>query len=115
MAYVSPVGIRNEATNLLGAPLVHQLISDPSNQAGQSLRHFPGAAPMLITSQLSLLWRIARSKPIAFYLPANGAAVDPDSLGYLSLADASLKVSENLVLLGLGQLSVSHSLLHFGR
>jgi hypothetical protein len=41
--------------------------------------------------------------------------VNPDSLGYLSLADARLKVSENLVSLGLGQLSVSHSLLHFGR
>lgn len=39
----------------------------------------------------------------------------PSSLGYLSLADAGLKVSENLVLLGLGQLAVSHSLLHFGR
>nr|WP_051051876.1 hypothetical protein [Halomonas titanicae] len=115
MAYANAVGIRHEATNLLGAPFVHQLISDPSNQAGLALRHFPGGASALITSRLRLLRRIASLKPIALYLPANGAAVNPNSFGYLSLADASLKISKNLVSLGLGQLSVPHALLHFGR
>jgi len=115
MAYANAVGIRHEATNLLGAPFVHQLISDPSHQTGQALRHFPGAASALITSRLRMIRRIASRKPIALYLPANGAAVNPNRLGYLSLADARLKISKNLVSLGLGQLSVSHALLHFGR
>ena len=114
MAYAYPVCIRHEATNLLVAPFVHQLISDPSNQAGQVLRHFPGDASALITSRLRRLRRIASLKPIALYLPANGAAVNSNSLGYLSLANASLKISKNLVSLGLGQLPVSHALLHFG-
>jgi len=35
-------------------------------------------------------------------------------LGHLPLADAGLKVRANLVSLALGQLSVSHALLHFG-
>ena len=36
-------------------------------------------------------------------------------LGDLSLADTGLKISKNSVPLGLGQLSVSHALLDFGK
>ena len=111
----SLTGIGHKTTDLLRAPFAYQLVSDPANQAGQPFRHFPGGASALITSRLRLFRRIASLKPIALYLPANGTAVNPDSLGYLSLADASLKISKNLVSLGLGQLSVSHALLHFGR
>lgn len=52
---------------------------------------------------------------MALYLAANGAAVDAKGLSYLSLANAGLKIGKNLVPLDLGQLSVSHALLHFSR
>ena len=58
MAHANPIGIVHEATDLLRAPFVHQLTSDPSNQARQSLRHFPGGASTLITDRLGLFWQI---------------------------------------------------------
>lgn len=115
MAYAGPVGIGHEATDLLRAPFVHQLVSDPANQAGQPLRHFPGSASALITCRLSLFRRITTGQTVALYLATNGAAMDTNGLSYLSLANAGLKIGKNLVSLDLGQLSVSHALLHFGR
>lgn len=94
MAYVSPVGIRHEATYLRRVPFIHQLVSHPADQAWQSLRYLPSAASALITSRLRLPGRITSPKPIAFYFSADGTAVNPNRLGYLSLADASLNISK---------------------
>ncbi len=115
MAYADSVGIGHKTTDLLRAPFVHQLASDPTNQAGKPLRHFPGGAAALITCQLGLFRRITTGQTVTFYLAANGAAVNPNRLGDLSLAGAGLKIGKNLVSLALGQLSVSYTLLHFGR
>lgn len=52
-------------------------------------------------------------QPVALYFAANGAAGNTNA-DYLSLADAGLKVGENLAFLGSGQLSVPHALLHSG-
>lgn len=52
---------------------------------------------------------------VAAQLSANRAVVDAKLSGNLSLAHADTPLGVNLVTLGLGQLSVSHALLHFGR
>jgi len=52
---------------------------------------------------------------IAPQLPTDSRAVAVDLSGYLPLAPAYTQEGRNLVSLCLGQLSVSHGSLHFGR
>jgi len=52
---------------------------------------------------------------IATQLPTDGRAVAIDLLGYSSLTPAYSQEGRNLISLCLGQLSVSHDSLHFGR
>jgi hypothetical protein len=52
---------------------------------------------------------------IATQLPTDGRAVAVDLPGYFPLAPAYSQEGRNLVSLCLGQLSVSHGSLHFGR
>lgn len=110
MTPVNPVDIGYEATDFLRTPFAHQLTSDPANQAWQSLRHFPSGVSALITCRLGLFRLITTGQTVVLDLTANG-----NGLGYLSLAEAGLKIGKNFVSLCLGQLSVSHALFHFGR
>ncbi len=52
---------------------------------------------------------------VAAQLPADRAVVDAKLSGDLTSAHAQVMTGIDLVSLGLGQLSVSHALLHFGR
>jgi len=60
-------------------------------------------------------WFILIQMSIATQLPTDGRAVAVDLPGYLPLAPAYSQKGRNLVSLCLGQLSVSHGSLHFGR
>lgn len=97
MANANPIDLSHEATDFLRTPFVHQLASDLAHQARQSLRYFSSVTSALIPCRLSLFKRITAGQPIALYLAANGAAVNLYGLNYLSLADARLKIGENLV------------------
>ena len=69
----------------------------------------------MITMELRLLWIVATGGGVAAQLTADGAAMDAQFPTNLTLTDAQVIAGVDLVSLGLGQLSVSHALLHFGR
>ncbi len=78
-------------------------------------RFLPGAAAPVIAKGLSLLRIVAPSSIVTAQLSTDHAVVDAKLSGDLSLAHADIPLGVNLVSLGLGQLLVSHALLHFGR
>jgi len=69
----------------------------------------------MITECLSLLGIIVISGGVAANLTADRAAVEIQLPADLALAHAQIIVGVDQVSLGLGQLSVFHTLLHFGR
>ena len=69
----------------------------------------------MITECLGLLRIIAISGGVAANFTADRAAVEVQLPADLALAHAQVIVSVYLVSLGLGQLSIFHALLHFGR
>lgn len=69
----------------------------------------------MITEELGLLGIIATGGGVAAQLTTDRAVVDAQHPADLALAHAQVMTSVDLVSLGLGQLSVSHALLHFGR
>lgn len=115
MAHASTVGMGHEATDLLRAPLLSQLTGNPANETGQALRPFPGGVPPLITERLSLMGIVAIERGVTAQLATDSTVVNTQRPGDLPLAYAETPLGVNLVSLGLGQLSVSHALLHFGR
>ena len=106
---------RHEAADLLWAPFFAQPVGDGGDQAGQALRQLPGGAAAVITEGLGLLGIVATRGGVPAQLTADRAAVEPQLSADLALADAQVIAGIDLVSLGLGQLSVSHALLHFGR
>ncbi len=69
----------------------------------------------MITTELRLLWVVSTGGGVAAQLTADCAAMDAQLPADLTLADAQVIAGVDLVSLGLGQLSVSHALHHFGR
>ena len=69
----------------------------------------------MITECLSLLGIIAISGGVTANFTATRAAVEVQLPADLALAHAQVITGVDLVSLGLGQLSVFHTLLHFGR
>ncbi len=69
----------------------------------------------MVATLLGLLRVIPLGRRVTTQLPTHRAVMNTNSSGDLSLAHACTPVSVNLVSLGLGQLSVCHALLHFGR
>lgn len=106
---------RHETADLLRAPLLTQPVGDGSDHAGQALRPLPGSAAPMDTEGLRLLGIVAARGGVAAQLTANRAAVEAKRYGNLPLAYAQVMAGVDLVSLGLGQLSVSHALLHFGQ
>lgn len=106
---------RDEATDLLWAPLLTQPADNSGNQAWQALGSFPGGTAPAITEGLGLLGIVATGDSVAPQFTADRAAVETQLPADLPLAHAHVIAGVYLVSLGLGQLSVSHALLHFGR
>jgi hypothetical protein len=104
---------RDEAADLLWAPLLIQPADNGSDHARQVLRPLPGGTTPLITEHLSLLGIVATRGGVTAQLKADGAVMDAKLSGDLPLAQVMAGV--DLLSLDLGQLSVSHALLHFGR
>nr|WP_263433931.1 hypothetical protein [Chromohalobacter salexigens] len=115
MTHASTVGMGHEATDLLRALFISQSISHPAHEAGEALCHFPGRTPPLITKGLSLVGIVAIERGVTAQLATDGTVVNAQRSGDLPLAHMNTLLGVNLVSLGLGQLSVSHALLHFGR
>ena len=106
---------RHEAADLLWAPLLTQPVDNGGDHARQALRPLPSGAPAVIAEGLGPLRIVAIRDSVSAQLTADRAVVDAKLFGDLSLAHADTPLGVNLVSLGLGQLSVSHALLHFGR
>lgn len=106
---------RHETADLLWAPFLSQPVDDSGNHAGQALCPLPGSASPMITAGLRLLRIVTAVDGVSTQLPADRAVVDAKLSGYLASAHAQAITGIDLVSLGLGQLSVSHALLHFGR
>lgn len=105
----------HESTDLLWAPFFTKSAGYRRDQAGQALRPLAGGTSSVIATSLSLFGIIATGRRVAAQLTANRAAVEPQFPSDLSLAPAQVMAGVNLVSLCLGQLLVSHALLHFGR
>ena len=69
----------------------------------------------MITAGLRLLRIVTAVGGVSTQLPADRAVVDAKLSGYLASAHAQVITGIDLGSSGLGQLSVSHALLHFGR
>lgn len=69
----------------------------------------------MITAGLRLLGIVAAGDGVAAQLTADRTAMNADLSGDLPLAHTQVIAGVDLVSLDLGQLSVTHALLHFGR
>ncbi|GEM_PF-6196811 len=69
----------------------------------------------MVAARLRLLGIVATGGSVTTQLTADRATVNTELAGDLPLAHAQVIAGVTLVSLGLGQLSVSHALLHFGR
>lgn len=106
---------RHETADLLWAPFLSQPVDDSGNHAGQALCPLPGGATPMITAGLRPLRIVTAVGGVTAQLPADRAVVDAKLSGDLTSAHAHVMTGIDLVSLGLGQLSISHDLLHFGR
>ncbi|MDF9434628.1 hypothetical protein R5R73_01995 [Salinicola sp. LHM] len=105
----------HESADLLRAPFLTQPAGDGDDHAEQALSPLPGGAPSMITTDLCLFKVVADGGGVAAQLTTDRAAMDAQHPADLALADAQVIAGVDLVSLGLGQLSVSYALLHFGQ
>ena len=115
MADSDAIGAGHETADLFRAPFVPQLSGYPADQAGQALGRLPGKPASPVAEDLGLLRVITMAASVATDLPTDRAAVNAKLTGDPALACPGLKMGKYLISLLLGQLSVSHALLHFGR
>lgn len=105
----------HKTANLLWTPLFSKPVSYGIDQARELLCPLPGRAASLIAVTLRLCGFISLGTRITSQLTAHGTTVNAKLLSTLTLAQSYIPMGKNLISLCLGQLSVSHTLLHFGR